>query len=896
MSQSLSVKVARGNMQPHFAVALFTLLVGAACFLLMLYVLESGEQRAVREQEEKAQLLAHAVENTVVRSFQDIIGRLSSVGEALTLNPSLLNHNTPALQGILRDLLDLTPGLREVAVIRADGQWIDSSRRNTPDDLVKAARCAQTLAATGSNDLLIMQPVPGRYLGSPEQGHLSHIPICVTIRGESSEPLATVTGALNPDYLKELFRPAQELNPVLLELYHYNGQLLSSGAGDEGVLQPKAHKTLFTERLKQQAFGTYKQISTTKADQWGITSYRSTSTLPLVMVVHLDLQQGLAPWYQEARFVFWTFIALISVVAMGGLVLVVSLLRKHRMESEIQLLTAAITSTANSIFITDSQGRIQWVNRAFEKLTGWSLQEVQGKTPRILNSGMHDHLFFRELWSFILKGQVWRGQVNNLTRNKQSIIVDQTITPIATADGAISHFIAVHEDVTARTHAESRARFLARHDPLTELPNRRAFSEHLAQVLMQPEGSVISILFIDLDNFKTINDTLGHQVGDTVLQLATQRIASVLPDQAMLARLGGDEFAVLLNHAVSSNQVQRIVEQTLNVLSQPLQLQDTRFTLSASIGISSGKTGIDNAETLLRQADLAMYKAKQDGRNTFSLFDEKMDYVMHRHVALAQGMRDALERNEGLMICYQPIIDATSMQPTSVEVLMRWQNKQGEWISPAEFIPVAEEGGLILELGRWQLQTLFARILSWQHTPLSTLRVSINISAVQLARDNIAEYIVTLLRRSGLEAHQLIVEVTETTLMTRSPLVQENLTLFKESGIGISIDDFGTGYSSLSYIRELDASFIKIDRCFINGIGHNPSDEGIILATVALASNLGIKVVAEGVETEAQMAFLRNAGIDYLQGYYFAKPMFEDALQGYIAQAVSVQESTSEPA
>jgi diguanylate cyclase (GGDEF)-like protein/PAS domain S-box-containing protein len=897
MPQPLQIKVARGYLQPHLAVALFTLLVSVACFALMLYVLDSGEQRAIREQEEKTQLLAHAVENTVVRSFQDVIGRLSSVGEALVLNPALLENDNPALKGILKDLLELTPGLREVSVTSATGAWINSSRRGKPDDALKATRCALQLSGSATSDLLIQHPVPGRYLGSrATKGYLSHIPVCVTIRGEAGQRIATVTGALNPDYLKELFRPAHELNPVALELYHYDGHPLAEGARDESNFLQQTHSELFTERLKHKAFGTYQQAhnfaGANNTQRSVITSYRSTSPLPLVMVVHLDLEKGLAPWYQEARFVFWIFIALISVVTMGGSVLVVALLRKYRMEGEIQLLTAAITSTANAIFITDNQGRIQWVNRAFETLTGWPQQEVLGKTPRILNSGIHDHLFFRELWHFILQGQVWRGQINNLTRDRNSIIVDQTITPITDPEGGISHFIAVHEDVTARTEAERRARFLARHDPLTELPNRRAFSEHLTHALTQPEGGTISILFIDLDNFKTINDTLGHQVGDTVLQLATQRISAILPDQAMLARLGGDEFAVMLNHAVNSAQVQRIVEQALHVLSMPLQLQDTRFALSASIGITSGTPGAESAETLLRQADLAMYKAKQDGRNTFSFFDEKMDYVMHRHVALAQGLRDALERNQGLMICYQPIIDSATLQPGSVEILMRWQNDAGEWISPAEFIPVAEEGGLILELGRWQLQTLFARILCWQDTPLAALRVSINISAVQLARDNIAEYLVTQLHRSGLKAHQLIVEVTETALMTRSPLVQENLSYFKQSGIGISIDDFGTGYSSLSYIRELDASFIKIDRSFIIGIGHNQRDEGIILATLALARNLGIKVVAEGVETEAQVAFLREAGVDYLQGYYFARPMFEDALHTYISHSVAEAEAT----
>ncbi len=881
-----SSKTAKGFIRPHLAVTLFTLLVATACFLLMLFVLDRGEQRATREQEEKTRLLAHALENTVIRSFQDVIGRLNSIEEALILNPDLLAQDVDALNRILDDLLALTPSLREVVVHDSAGAWIASSRQRPPSDGAVAGKCNARLLQNNHLDYLILEPQPGRYLGgrSP-RGNQQHIPVCVLLRDSLGLPFATATGVLNPDYLKELFRPAHEMNPVLLELYHYNGVLLVKGEGGAAALHDHL-ADLFRSSLKAREYGTYHQTLVTAHASSGnsvITSYRSTSPLPLVMLVHLDLEKGLSAWHQEARFVFWVFVALIAAVLMGGSVLAVALLRKYRMESEIQLLTAAISSTANAIFITDQQGKIQWVNRAFEKLTGWRLQEVRGQTPKVLNSGEHDRRFFHQLWVHILSGQVWRGQLTNTTRDQRNIIVDQTITPILNQYQEITHFVAVHEDVTARTRAEAQARFLARHDALTALPNRRSFAEALGDALAMDDAHLLAILFIDLDHFKTINDTLGHQAGDEVLRISTERMRGQLPDHALLARLGGDEFSVLIRSLNHTAEVQRLVEALLQVMAQPVQLGESRFSLSASVGVTFGQAGQDDAATLLRQADLAMYKAKHDGRNTFSFFDEKMDYAMHHHVKLEQGLRAALSQNQGLLLCYQPIIAAHNLQPVAVEVLMRWRNSAGEWISPAEFIPVAEGNGLILELGRWQLRELFERLNAWQQGALRGLKVSINISAVQLARDNIAEVLVAKMFQHGIRPEQLVVEVTETTLMTESTRLRENLDFLRDSGVSLSIDDFGTGYSSLSYISELDAHLIKIDRSFVQGIGKSHSDEEIILATIALARNLDMRVVAEGVEEGEQRDFLIRAGVDYLQGYLFARPMFESELTDFIA-------------
>ncbi|RDE18276.1 EAL domain-containing protein [Motiliproteus coralliicola] len=885
----------QGVIQPHFAVTLFTLLIAGGCLALMLFVLQHGEQRAIRELEDRTQLLAHTLEGSAIRSVQDVIGRLQSIDKVLEFNPALLSRNSGDLSQVLRDTLSLAPSLREVMIHDRDGNWIASSNQRPPQQPTKAARCADQLALSAQSGYLIQAPASGRYLGSASNASsLHHIPICVDIRSSRGIILARITAALNPDYLRELFRPAYEFYPVTVELLHYNGQLLTRAGSVQMDDAPRSTQRLIRE-LSSRDFGLFHQTlgtGTGKPEQQLITSYRSTSPLPLVVTVNLDQQQGLMGWRNEHQTIILVFIMLILLVLIGGTLVNMALRRKQRLEAELQMLTTAISSAANAIFITDIKGRIQWVNHAFEKLTGWNADEIHGKTPRVLSSGEHGPEFFKQMWQSITQGQTWRNHVVNRTRRGDRMVIEQTVTPIHDRRGHLSQFVAVHEDVTARINAENRVKYLAQHDTLTGLPNRLTFVDKLDHKLSQDSQRKLMVFFIDLDNFKSINDTLGHQAGDEVLRISAQRMMQVLPGDALLSRLGGDEFAVMLESISQKGPLQSLVEELLQTLCQPIELEAGHFTLSASLGITCGLPGQDQAATLLKQADLAMYRAKQNGRNGFSFFDEAMDYRMHRHVSLEQNLRDALNHDDQFHLCFQPVFDCHSLQPVSLEVLIRWQNSQGEWVSPAEFIPVAEDSGLIVELGRRQLNYLFQRLESWKDGPLDGLRISINISTVQLARDQIAENLLRRLRWSHIPTNRLTVEITETSLMTDNQQLRDNLTMLHQHGISLSIDDFGTGHSSLSYISQLQASQLKIDRSFINGIGQGSSDEAVIQATLALAHQLGIQVVAEGVETEQQLAFLRQQGTDLLQGYLLAKPMFEPQLLEFIAAQRDIENAT----
>ncbi|MCV6590051.1 MAG: EAL domain-containing protein, partial [Marinobacterium sp.] len=754
----------------------------------------------------------------------------------------------------------------------------------------------------------------GRYLGDiSNNSQTSHLPVCIPLHDPTGDVIATITGSINPDYFQELFRPAHELNPVRVELYSYAGQKLIAGRIDyqtatdafaTDLTDKKDYSkkiapftdnladTVFSNYLPDSEFGTFQQPAkhTNSQPDQIITSYRSTSPLPLVVNVHLDLKRGLAAWHKELKVILTVFIALAFAIAIGGSAIALSLLRKYRMEGQIRLLSSAISSTANAVFITDNQGYIQWTNKAFEQLTGWPTATIANRTPSFLNSGQHDKAFFQHLWQRITAGNVWRGQVTNKTRDGRHVIVDQTITPILDKEGCVSNFIAVHEDVTLRTKAERQVHYLAQHDPLTGLPNRHSFSLALDNWLSGPVIISKAVLLVDLDHFKTINDTLGHQAGDDVLCQVTQRMQTILPEQAQLFRLGGDEFSILLE-AIDLNDIIHAVEALLEQLIRPLEFEDSHFTLSGSIGITFGAAGQSSASVLLKQADMAMYKAKHSGRNTFSVFDENMDYMMQRHVELEQGMRDALASNRGFKLAFQPVIRASDLKPVSAEVLMRWQTDDGQWVSPGEFIPVAEDIGLILELGHWQMEQLTTQMRQWQATSLATINISLNVSPVQLARDDIAQRLLYWLNHYGIPTSRITVEITETALMGHSNKVAGNLATLRNQGVQISIDDFGTGYSSLSYISELDAQVLKIDASFVQKIGQHQksskvvNEEEVILATIGLARNLNMAVVAEGVETQVQLEFLQQAGVDYLQGYYFAKPMFEPELLCFIEQA-----------
>jgi diguanylate cyclase (GGDEF)-like protein/PAS domain S-box-containing protein len=526
-----------------------------------------------------------------------------------------------------------------------------------------------------------------------------------------------------------------------------------------------------------------------------------------------------------------------------------------RAEQRLRLQSVAIESAANAIFITTRDGTIEWVNDAFTRLSGFSREEVLGRTPRVLKSNHHGSDFYRDLWQTLLEGKVYRNHFVNRRKDGSCYTVEATITPISDQGNEISHFVAVHEDVTERLRSEKRLLHMAQYDSLTSLPNRYTLNGRLERELYRVSRSQneVCVLLLDLDNFKDVNDAYGHLVGDALLVQVAKRLLGTVRREDTVARLGGDEFAIIQTDVKQTVGAAVLAERLLALFAEPFEIDDYRIVTSASIGIAISQSGSTDPKELLKQADTAMYRAKQSGRNTFVMHAEEMDREIENRMLLGQALRDAVEEED--------------------EALLRWRHPERGRVSPAEFVPIAENTGLILPMGKWVLRNAAGEVNGLQAHSSRELSIAVNVSAVQIRHPDFVGTVTEVLEEMDFPAHLLELEVTENLLLQRTPQLEENLRGLRELGVGLTVDDFGTGYSSLSYLRKFSFDNLKIDRSFLNGVETNPHDAAIVSAIIALSSKLGIKVIAEGVETAGQVEFLVSRECDQAQGFYFSRPI-----------------------
>lgn len=838
-------------------------------WLVLQHTIHQGVARSLSEQESSGALLLHALEDSVVRSFQSVNSSMLTLAESL---PQL--DQRTEIESVLREQLRTSPQLRAIDLADSQGEILFSVTR--AKGAILDYPCLKTLRDETLTEFVIETPKPGRYPNDPfvaRSAH-THIPFCIPVRNSGGELAQVLIASINPQYFGNLFGSVSGSYAAYVDLYRFDGE----GLLVNGRVQPDTDELL--KQAREMSWGQYRQ----QIDGEGyLISYRSTSLLPLITVLVSDEASALASWKHDERMLRF-FLLGVSVLAIFAAIVIGILLEKRRLaEGDIHLLSTAMRSTANAIFITNHSGEIHWINKAFTQLTGYSFEEVKGCNPKVLNSGCHSKDFFQGLWETILSGESWRGELINRHKLGHTMTVEQTVTPIMGRSGVAEHFIAVHEDVTARKRAEQRALFLADHDPLTSLPNRRYFEQYLHKAFSDFEGADVAILFIDLDRFKEINDTMGHEAGDALLTHTTANLRNLLPDDCLLARLGGDEFAVLVEGTLDQHSLAEFAQEVILAVARPFFYGDGVFTVTCSVGIAMGRSDVSDTSMMLRQADLAMYRAKHDGKNTYRFFDEAMDALMKRRVYLQQQLEKAVHSDTALSLRFQPQVEALTGRVFGAEALLRWEMGDGEWISPAEFITLAEETGQILEVGVWLMESLFTQMADWNHKGLPFGKISMNISAVQLARDSLAERLLHLMHRFSIPCEQICVEITETTLMTNSEMVMDNLKKLKKAGVALSIDDFGTGYSSMSYLKAIDADHLKIDRSFIIGIGKNGSDEHIVRATIALAHSLNLETVAEGVDSEEQLAFLQAHDCDYIQGYLFAQPLSAAEFENFVA-------------
>ncbi|MFN3532794.1 MAG: EAL domain-containing protein [Candidatus Brocadia sp.] len=543
-------------------------------------------------------------------------------------------------------------------------------------------------------------------------------------------------------------------------------------------------------------------------------------------------------------------------------------------QQQLRLQGIAMESVANAIFITDCDGRIKWVNNAFTILSGYTAKEAYGKTPRLFKSGKHDTPFYQQVWQTILAGKVWRGEIINRHKDGNLYTVNQTITPLLDTQGKVCHYVAIHEDISDKKEAEERILYMAHYDALTNLPNRILFRDHLELELAHAHrnGRMVAVMFLDLDRFKIINDTMGHVFGDQLLKLVAERLRGCVREGDTVSRLGGDEFTFIIPDIAQPQDVVPIAQKILNAMSPSFQVEGHEVHVTPSIGIAMYPADANDADGLIKKADTAMYYAKEHGKNTFQFYMEDLNVSNFERLTLENGLRKALEKGE-LLVYYQPLIDQNTGQIISMEALTRWLHPSLGMIYPAKFIPIAEETGLIIPIGEWVLMTACAQTRAWHDTGFHTLRVTVNLSARQFKQKNLASTIAHVLQKTHLDPRYLELELTEGILMQNNVEVLSVLHELKALGIRLSIDDFGTQYSSLGYLKRFPIDTLKIDRSFIHDITTNPNDAAIVTAIIAIAESLKLKVVAEGVENEEQAAFLHKLRCNNIQGYVYSHPL-----------------------
>nr|WP_289851836.1 EAL domain-containing protein [Marinobacter salexigens] len=562
--------------------------------------------------------------------------------------------------------------------------------------------------------------------------------------------------------------------------------------------------------------------------------------------------------------------------------------RAHAQE-ELHLASSIYRNSSETVMVTDTHNRIVAINPAFTKVTGYTLEDTRGKDPSILHSGRHNAEFFKAIWQDVTQQGFWQGEVWNRRKNGEAFPSWLTINVIRNKNGDVQRHVVIGSDISGKVRSDELIWRQANYDFLTNLPNRYMFQDRLEQEIRKSlrHNSLLALLFIDLDHFKDVNDTLGHPVGDQLLVEAAVRISSCVRDSDTVARMSGDEFTVILPRLANTLDGEKVAEQIIHVLAKPYIINNETIYVQASAGISFCPQDAAEAFQLISNADQAMYAAKTSGRNRLAYFTQSLHDEAQNRLKLMHDMHFAVE-NRQFELHFQPIIDFASGHVSKAEALIRWNHPERGMISPAEFIPLAEESGLIVKIGDWVFREAAAQAKRWCELYDIGLQISVNVSPVQFQSDALSiEDWLHHLNEIGLDANHLSIEITEGLLLNASDDVKEKLLRFRDAGIQVAIDDFGVGYSALSYLKRFDIDYLKIDQSFIQNLETNQNDLVLSEAIVMMAHRLGLNVIAEGVETQAQRHLLLEIGCDHGQGYFFSRPLPAAAFEEFLVKPVA---------
>ncbi|MEO6351796.1 MAG: EAL domain-containing protein [Burkholderiaceae bacterium] len=859
---------------PHIAGWLVVAVLITVSWLHVCSLIAADRTRTIADAEHNLANLTRVTQEHAERTFRSadqalhfVIHHYEKIGDKLDLK--LLTQ-----QGVID-----TDIFNQVGIIDADGKYrLGNLPFESPMDLSDREHFWVHLAAD-TGKLFISKPVLGRASGKWS------IQLSRRINRKDGSFGGVAVVSLDPGYFTRFYGDLDLGHGGMAAMFGLDGMIRARRAGEREDFGIDASSSTLMSRIDQ---GQKSGAATTRSVVDGVERilfFRKVTPYPIAVIAGITSTDVLSAHLQARNMLLWqASIASLLILVLG---MVFSyhqrqirrdILQRKRTEQQLRIAAAAFESQ-EGMFVTDADKVIQRVNHAFTQITGYSAADAVGQTPKLLSSGRHDAAFYTAMEESIAHSGYWQGEIWN--RRKGGEVYPQwlTITAVKDPAGEVSHYVCTLNDITLRKAAENEIRHLAYYDPLTLLPNRRLLLDRLHQALVASErsGHEGALLFIDLDNFKMLNDTLGHDKGDLLLQQVAQRLCTCVREGDTVARLGGDEFVVMLEDLntspqVAASQAKAIGEKILATLNQVYLMGEHVYHSSSSIGISLFNHHLGGVDELLKRADLAMYEAKAAGRNTLRFFDPDMQAVVMARAALEADLRQALQEHQ-FQLYYQPQVGADG-RLIGAEALLRWLHPQRGLVLPNEFIPLTEETGLILPLGQWVLETACLQLKSWAaHAELAQLTLAVNISARQLQQPDFVPHVLATLERTGANPGQLKLELTESQLLKDVEDSIDKMLLLKAPGIHFALDDFGTGYSSLSYLKRLPLDQLKIDRSFVSNVLKDTDDAIIVSTIVALAHGLGLDVIAEGVETEAQRDFLAEQGCLAYQGKLFGKPM-----------------------
>ncbi len=861
--------------------------------VLVGFVVWALDQSRMRFEEQAAVVvdnLSHLMEQDIAASVRVIDLALLAVGDEVLRADGSARINT-LIEDKLRRLPELD-GLR-VADARGDlsqGTGVTSRTRVNIADRDYFIR----LRDDAEVGLVVSQPVKGRLSGKWV------INLARGLRAPDGRFLGVVQGSLPLQHIIARLVPLQFGTSGSFTVFDADFRLVVRHPSPEGVAEavgmPFGSPELRQRVSSGQRSGVYKARSIVDGIQ-RTSSFRRITGTDLYLVIGFAEDDYLAGWRDEVnKAIGVALLFLLTSLAVAWLirrswqrqtVATLALEQAYRtLEAEKQLNQTIIRSSPFAIYTRDREGIVTAWNPAAEKLFGWRAEQVLGRPLLSVPVGRQRETV--ELRERVLRGEsILDLEVQRQKADGTLFDLSTTLAPLRDASGAINGYLAIAADITARKSAERQVEFLAYRDVLTGLPNRLLLQDRFSQAVAHAERTQrrLALLFLDLDNFKTINDSLGHAVGDALLKEIALRLSECVRETDTISRQGGDEFLIVLSDLSGSEAIVPVLLKIRERLQAPFLIDGHELATSASIGVALYPDDGRDFETLHQKADTAMYRAKDAGRNHYRFFDEQMNVEAVEHLRIKNGLRRALDRGE-FELHYQPQIALHSGRVVGVEALLRWRHPEDGLIPPARFIPLAEDGGLIVPIGEWVLQEACRQAMAWRAQDLPPLVMAVNLSAVQFRRGELQTAIARVLQRTGFEPRLLELELTESIMIHDAEAVLAAVRQLKQLGVKFSIDDFGTGYSSLSYLKRFDVDKLKIDQGFVRDLARNPDDAAIVRAIIQMAAGLGLQTIAEGVEDVEALTMLRQYGCHEAQGFYFARPMEANSLADYLLHTV----------